>query len=128
MIRVKRGDNNDVIMRLWDSATIENPHFIFSFINNEGNNVVFKNEDNSTYPPYYNSFTFSVANGASASEGGFTASVGTYFIKIWESEFNDLNIASASYIKSDILMIWDDNEYFDAPSLTQSGTPIFITK
>jgi hypothetical protein len=126
MIRVEFGMTNSVVMRLWDYVDLNSPNFLFKMINNKGEEILWRSDDNSNCKSMYNQFTFSVSNNTDPLDGGFTCSVGTYFLDIYESLYNDLNIASASYLKSDIITIWDNNNIYEAP--VASGAPIFITK
>jgi hypothetical protein len=95
MILINEGQTKKVYFYL--TPTITNPYFLFKFSsNNTGNDTLMISENLSSWS-FYQSFTFS--NGSTYSFlGGFDLIPGTYDYVIYETQYNDLNIASASSI------------------------------
>lgn len=98
MVRIEDGTSKKCLFTLKEKTTISDPYYLFTIENNNGDEVVWSNTDNSLYKVRYNSFTFSNNVDASTSAGGFTASIGFYNYTVYESEYNNLIIASASSV------------------------------
>jgi hypothetical protein len=101
MILISENETKKIYFYL--TSTIPNPTFIFKFISNDTENETLMISENLSQYPTYQSFTFS--NGSTYSLlGGFDLIPGTYDYVIYQSQYNDLNVASASGILETGLM------------------------
>jgi hypothetical protein len=97
MILINKNENKVVYLTLTEKATLTNPKWLFQFRSNDTNvdtlmmATAFSNNER------FNAFTFSEGSTASF-DGGFILEPGTYDYSVWETEYQSLDIASASNI------------------------------
>jgi hypothetical protein len=99
MIYLNSSGTNSVIVTLYEKCiNITNPYFLWQIENKTTKELTyFYQNDNSTSPWYYNSFTISVATQSGLTAGILNNPAGEYTYTIWEmNEPYNLNVASAS--------------------------------
>lgn len=133
MIHLNYGASNSVILRLTKVATILNPFYTFEFINQQSKEVVILTSDNiSPIPLIYDEFNLvSTTQSVGLTQGIIDNLPGVYTYNIYETQYQyNLNLASASYLRSGELVISGPND-FSYKSFTQSDnntTAVFDIK
>jgi len=74
--------------------------------------LIFTGDDISPSPLSYNLFDFVNGVSFSSTQSRFDLDPGKYFLNVYQTEFNDLNIASAS-------LLWDGEMIVDGEVLPQ---------
>jgi hypothetical protein len=127
MIYLLTGTNSIVVTLYEKCLNITNPYFTWQIVNKTTKDVTyFYQDDHSTAPWYYNSFTFSIATQSGLTAGILNNPVGEYTYTVWEmNEPYNLNIASASNpnpIETGILkIVGTANGINDLQTFTFSG-------
>lgn len=127
MIYLNPGTNSIVVTLYEKCLNITNPYFTWQIVNKTTKDVTyFYQDDHSTAPWYYNSFTFSIATAAGLTAGILNNPAGEYTYTVWEmNEPYNLNIASASNpnpIETGILkIVGTANGINDLQTFTFSG-------
>jgi len=104
---------SSVVFRLDKVAKFIAPSYIFETINQNSNQkLIFTGDDISTSPLSYNLFDFVNGVSFSSTQSRFDLDPGKYFLNVYQTEFNDLNIASAS-------LLWDGEMIVDGEVLPQ---------
>lgn len=133
MIHLPYLGTSSVILRLTKVATILNPYYTFEIINQQSKEVtIFTADNQSQVPLVYDEFEFASTTGAPGLTQGIIDNLpGVYTYNVYETEFQyNLNLASASFIRSGELVISDTND-FTYSFFTQSDddvTPVFDIK
>jgi len=133
MIHLSYGASNSVILRLTKVATILDPYYTFEIINQQSKEVVIFTSDNiSPIPLIYDEFNLvSTTQSVGLTQGTIDSLPGVYTYNIYETQFQyNLNIASASFLRSGELVISGPND-FSYKSFTQSDnntTSVFDIK
>ena len=133
MIHLSYGASNSVILRLTKVATILNPYYTFEVINQQSKEVVIFTSDNiSPIPLIYDEFNLiSTTQSVGLTQGMIDNLPGVYTYNIYETQYQyNLNIASASFLRSGELVISGPND-FSYKSFTQSDnntTSVFDIK
>lgn len=133
MIHLNYGASNSVILRLTKVATILDPYYTFEVINQQSKEVVIFTSDNiSPIPLIYDEFNLiSTTQSVGLTQGTINNLPGVYTYNIYETQYQyNLNIASASYLRSGELVISGPND-FSYKSFTQSDnntTSVFDIK
>lgn len=133
MIHLNYGASNSVILRLTKVATILNPYYTFEVINQQSKEVVIFTSDNiSPIPLIYDEFNLiSTTQSVGLTQGTIDNLPGVYTYNIYETQYQyNLNIASASFLRSGELVISGPND-FSYKSFTQSDnntTSVFDIK
>jgi hypothetical protein len=133
MIHLSYGASNSVILRLTKVATILDPYYTFEIINQQSKEVVIFTSDNiSPIPLIYDEFTLvSTTQSVGLTQGIINNLPGVYQYNIYETQYEyNLNLASASYLRSGELVISGPND-FTYKSFTQSDnntTSVFDIK
>jgi hypothetical protein len=133
MIHLSYGASNSVILRLTKVATILDPYYTFEIINQQSKEVVIFTSDNiSPIPLIYDEFNLvSTTQSVGLTQGTIDSLPGVYTYNIYETQFQyNLNIASASFLRSGELVISGPND-FTYNSFTQSDnntTSVFDIK
>jgi hypothetical protein len=98
MIYLNPGTNSIVVTLYEKCLNITNPYFTWQIVNKTTKDVTyFYQDDHSTSPWYYNSFTLSIASQSGLTAGILDNPAGEYEYYVWEmSQPYNLNIASAS--------------------------------
>lgn len=100
MINIAQSGTSSVLFRLKRVSTYDN--FIFQLENQNSRDLTtFTASDVSPAPIIYNEYDW--VNGGTGST--FDLDSGNYTLRIYQSEFNDLNIASASLLYSNEIKI-----------------------
>lgn len=133
MIHLNYGASNSVILRLTKVATILDPYYTFEVINQQSKEVVIFTSDNiSPIPLIYDEFNLiSTTQSVGLTQGTIDNLPGVYTYNIYETQYQyNLNIASASFLRSGELVISGPND-FSYKSFTQSDdntTSVFDIK
>ena len=126
MLYINDNDTTVFNVTLYSNCgNITNPYFTWKLINKQSlNEIVFYQDDSSTSPYYYNSFTVSIAPTAGLTQGIINAAPGEYKYEIYEmSNKYDLDLNnSIGLVENGILYIVPT--YSQTTSFTQSLTPI----
>lgn len=98
-----------VAFRLDKVAQYATPSYIFETINQNSNEkVIFSGIDVSPSPYSYNEFEFVNGVSFSSTQSRFDLDSGKYFLNVYQTEWNDLNIASASLLWDGELLVRGD--------------------
>jgi hypothetical protein len=122
MIHLTFGASSSAILRLTKVATLLNPFYIFQIINEQSKvNTLFTADNISTETLIYDEFILiSTTQSVGLTQGVINNLPGVYQYNIYETLYQyDLNIASASYLRSGELVISGPND-FSYKSFTQS--------
>lgn len=126
MIHLPYLGTSSVILRLTKVATILDPYFTFEIVNQQTKEVtVFTANNQSQVPLVYDEFIFESTTGAPGLTQGIINNLpGLYTYNVYETQFQDnLNLASASFLRSGELVISDPND-FSYSSFTQSDASV----
>jgi hypothetical protein len=123
---IKETGTSSVRFRLDKVASYATPSYIFQ-LQNQNSKVltIFTSDDVSPAPLIYNEFLFVNGVSFSSTQSRFDLDSGKYFLDIYETEYNDLNIASASLLWDGELIIEGDT-IPTVISFTQSDTDTTI--
>lgn len=100
---------SSVAFRLDKVSQFVTPSYIFETINQNSNEkVIFSGIDVSPSPLSYNLFDFVNGVSFSSTQSRFDLDSGKYFLNVYETEWNDLNIASASLLWDGELLVRGD--------------------
>lgn len=122
MIHLTFGASGSSILRLTKVATLLNPFYIFQIINEQSKvNTLFTSDNISPEKLIYDEFILtSTTQSVGPTQGIINNLPGVYQYNIYETLYEyDLNIASASYLRSGELVISGPND-FSYKSFTQS--------
>jgi len=122
MIHLTFGASGSSILRLTKVATLLNPFYIFQIINEQSKvNTLFTADNISPETLIYDEFILtSSTQSVGPTQGIINNLPGVYQYNIYETLYQyDLNIASASYLRSGELVISGPND-FSYKSFTQS--------
>jgi hypothetical protein len=122
MIHLTFGASGSSILRLTKVATLLNPFYIFQIINEQSKvNTLFTADNISPVTLVYDEFILtSTTQSVGPTQGIINNLPGVYQYNIYETLYEyDLNIASASYLRSGELVISGPND-FSYSSFTQS--------
>jgi hypothetical protein len=122
MIHLTFGASGSSILRLTKVATLLNPFYIFQIINEQSKvNTLFTADNISPETLIYDEFILtSTTQSVGLTQGIINNLPGVYQYNIYETLYEyDLNIASASYLRSGELVISGPND-FSYKSFTQS--------
>jgi hypothetical protein len=122
MIHLTFGASGSSILRLTKVATLLNPFYIFQIINEQSKvNTLFTADNISPETLIYDEFILtSSTQSIGLTQGIINNLPGVYQYNIYETLYQyDLNIASASYLRSGELVISGPND-FSYKSFTQS--------
>jgi hypothetical protein len=122
MIHLTFGASGSSILRLTKVATLLNPFYIFQIINEQSRvNTLFTADNISPETLIYDEFILvSTTQSVGPTQGIINNLPGVYQYNIYETLYEyDLNIASASYLRSGELVISGPND-FSYSSFTQS--------
>lgn len=106
---IKETGTSSVVFRLDKVSMFATPSYIFELENQNSNEkTIFSSTDVSSSPLRYNEFLF--VNGASfsATQSRFNLDSGKYFLDVYQTQYDDLNIASASLLWNGELIIEGD--------------------
>lgn len=124
MIHLTFGASGSSILRLTKVATLLNPFYIFQIINEQSKvNTLFTSDNISPEKLIYDEFILtSSTQSVGPTQGIINNLPGVYQYNIYETLYEyDLNIASASYLRSGELVISGPND-FSYKSFTQSDS------
>lgn len=107
-ININKNETKKVFFTL--TPTLSDPYYIFRFVSNDTSNVTLMGQEDISTDPSFQTFTFSEGSTYST-VGGFTLNPGTYDYSVYETQYRDLNTASASGILKTGLMNVFGNEY-----------------
>jgi hypothetical protein len=100
---------SSVVFRLDKVSSFATPSYIFETINqNSREKLIFTGDDISPSPLYYNEFEFVNGVSFSSTQSRFDLDSGKYFLNVYQTEFNDLNIGSASLLWHGEMLISGD--------------------
>ena len=122
MIHLTFGASSSAILRLTKVATLLNPFYIFQIINEQSRvNTLFTSDNISPETLIYDEFILiSTTQSVGLTQGVINNLPGVYQYNIYETLYQyDLNIASASFLRSGELVISGPND-FSYKSFTQS--------
>jgi len=122
MIHLEYLGTASAILRLTKVATLLNPFYIFQIINEQSRvNTLFTSDNISPVTLVYDEFILtSTTQSVGLTQGIINNLPGVYQYNIYETLYEyDLNIASASYLRSGELVIFGPND-FSYKSFTQS--------
>jgi hypothetical protein len=122
MIHLEYLGTASAILRLTKVATLLNPFYIFQIINEQSRvNTLFTSDNISPVTLIYDEFILtSTTQSVGPTQGIINNLPGVYQYNIYETLYEyDLNIASASYLRSGELVISGPND-FSYKSFTQS--------
>jgi hypothetical protein len=122
MIHLTFGASSSAILRLTKVATLLDPFYIFQIINEQSKvNTLFTADNISPVTLIYDEFILtSSTQSIGPTQGIINNLPGVYQYNIYETLYEyDLNIASASYLRSGELVISGPND-FSYKSFTQS--------
>jgi hypothetical protein len=122
MIHLEYLGTASAILRLTKVATLLNPFYIFQIINEQSKvNTLFTSDNISPVTLIYDEFILtSTTQSVGPTQGIINNLPGVYQYNIYETLYEyDLNIASASYLRSGELVISGPND-FSYKSFTQS--------
>lgn len=119
MISIPESGTSSVIFYLDKISSFTDPYYIFELTNhNSKKSTFFTGSDVSPSPNYYNQFVFENGATYSATQSKFDLSSGTYFLNIYETEFEGItNSASGSSIYQNEIKIEGDKK----PDITYFG-------
>lgn len=101
MIIIEETGTSSVAFRFGKVSIYNDTKYIFQTINQNSREILlFTGEDISPDPLYFNQFEFVNGVTFSATQSRFDLDPGKYFLNVYQTENNDLNIGSAS-------IIWD---------------------
>lgn len=93
MILINKGEANNIILTLNEKRTIDNPYYIFKFVNDDTNvSKVFYSADLSDNTDRYNQFTITEGTPENLLTGTVSLPVGFYHYTVYESETITLNL------------------------------------
>ena len=124
MIHLTFGASGSSILRLTKVATLLNPFYIFQIINEQSKvNTLFTSDNISPVTLVYDEFILtSSTQSVGLTQGIINNLPGVYQYNIYETLYEyDLNIASASFLRSGELVISGPND-FSYSSFTQSDS------
>jgi len=124
MIHLEYLGTASVILRLTKVATLLNPFYIFQIINEQSKvNTLFTSDNISPVTLVYDEFILtSSTQSVGLTQGIINNLPGVYQYNIYETLYEyDLNIASASFLRSGELVIYGPNDFY-YNSFTQSDS------
>jgi len=106
---IKETGTSSVVFRLDKVSMFATPSYIFELENQNSNvKTIFSSLDVSPAPLIYNEFEFVNGVSFSATQSRFNLDSGKYFLDVYQTQYNDLNIASASLLWNGELIIEGD--------------------
>lgn len=115
MVHIPYGSSASVVLSLTVVATILNPFYTFEIINQQSmDKFVFTADNISDSTIVYDEFVWESITGtiSSATQGQIMVDKGTYTYNVYETAYQyNLNIASASFLRSGELVIDGSNDF-----------------
>jgi len=128
MIHLPYLGTSSAILRLTKVATILDPYYTFEIINQQSKETIVFTADNiSPVPLVYDEFILtSTTQSPGLTQGVLNVVKGVYTYNIYETQYEyNLNLASASYLRSGELIIDGSND-FTYSTFTQSINTISV--